>query len=110
MKNSTNNALQRLKEALAEETETGEFIMEKRVVRIFDLWIREKGYCRPEQTMQQVADSLKMSHSDLSWVCGRVYGTSFLILRKKHRTKPQMIPKRHKPQKPNHKELFHDRH
>ncbi len=87
MKNSTNNALQRLKEALAEETETGELIMEKRVVRIFDLWIREKGYCRPEQTMQQVADSLKMSHSDLSWVCGRVYGTSFLILRKKLRLK-----------------------
>lgn len=87
MKNSTNNALQRFKEVLVEETQIEEIIMEKRVVRIFDQWIREKGYCSPEQTMQQVADSLKISHSDLSWVCGRVYGSSFLNLRKRLRLK-----------------------
>ena len=87
MKKTIDNALQRFKEALAAETETEDIIMEKRAVEIFDLWVREKGYCRAELTMQQVADSLNITHSDLSWVCGRVYGTSFLNLRKRLRLK-----------------------
>ena len=85
MKKSMFNALQRFKEAIATDAETAALLAEREMVLKFDSWVNAKGYYRPEQSMRQVAEELGLSHSELSWVCQRVYGDSFLSLRRRLR-------------------------
>ena len=85
MKNSQSNGLQGFKESSATKTGVVELRNEKELIRKLDQWVYSKSYYQSEQTMQQVADSLGMSHGELSWVSRRVYGDNFLSLRKRLR-------------------------
>ena len=85
MKKLLFNSLRRFKESLAAKAVGEEFPPQKELIRKFDKWVESKGYFQSEQTMQDVADSLGVSHAELSWVCRRVYGDNFLSLRKRLR-------------------------
>ena len=85
MKKLQSNALQRFKESSATGTGVETYRNERELIRKIDQWVYSKGYYQAEQTMQQVADKLGVSHDELSWVCKRVYGESFLSLRKRLR-------------------------
>ena len=74
MKNLQSNALQRFKESSATGTGVEAYRNERELIRKIDQWVYSKGYYQAEQTMQQVADKLGVSHDELSWVCKRVYG------------------------------------
>ena len=85
MKNLKSKGFTGFKESSVTNNGIEELRNEKELIRKLDQWVYSKSYYQPEQTMQQVADSMGISHGELSWVSRRVYGDSFLSLRKRLR-------------------------
>lgn len=85
MKNAIIKAFRRLREALLPEPDREEIPFAREIISRFDKWVETKGYCNPDESMQDVSLKLGISRFELSWVSRRVYGDNFLSLRKKLR-------------------------
>jgi len=59
--------------------------VDEKITRALELWIAEKRYCLPEQTLQDVARDLDVSAEAFSYYCTNVLGERFGSFRKKLR-------------------------
>lgn len=56
-----------------------------RIARKFHLWVAEKGYCKTEATMADVAEEFGVSVESLAFFFSHVVGERFSVIRKKLR-------------------------
>lgn len=59
--------------------------LNEEMVASMDKWLRDKGYCQPDQSMGDVAEEFGMSKDELSCFCHATYGCGFLSVRKEMR-------------------------
>lgn len=85
MKKTIKKVFRHLKEALASDPAREEIIYGREIVGKIDEWMDSKGYCRQDESMQDIALRLGVSRYELSWVSRKVYGDNFLSLRKRLR-------------------------
>lgn len=85
MKEKIKNALLRLKEALGSDASADEIPCERKLVNRFDAWVNSRGYCKTDESIQELSGRLGMSRFELSWVSRKIYGDNFTSLRKRLR-------------------------
>ena len=74
-----------MKEAFGQDASEDVPQTEKNLVSRFDAWVNDRGYCRTDETIQELSLRLGMSRFELSWVCRKIYGDNFTSLRKRLR-------------------------
>ena len=55
--------------------------LDARTALVLEEWVRQRGYCRPDMSMEAVAEELELSKEQLSYYCRVVLGEGFLTWR-----------------------------